>query len=140
MYNLTKYDKIQITDTKIIKFRNIGANSLQTWYTKCNDKNNNGNTHSFPKSTKTNSPTSHTGATSLPPIGDGFMYVETSSNNHDNNVFVNFERMDIIQIISITFYYNRFLILTNDSLKIMGRFRIQLLLEDNIWGTQCTIQ
>ena len=28
--------------------------------------------------------------------------------------------------------------LTNDSKKSMGRFRIQLLLEDNIWSTQYT--
>ena len=56
------------------------------------------------------------------------MYVETSSNNHGNNVFVSFERTDIFQISNITFYYDRFSILTNDSLKSMGRVRIQLLL------------
>ena len=33
----------------------------------------------FSKSTKTNSPTGHTGATSLPPIGSAFMYTKTSS-------------------------------------------------------------
>ena len=67
------------------------------------------------------------------------MYIETSSNIHGNNVFVSFARIDIIQITNITVYYNRFSILTNDSLKSMGRFRIQLLLEDNIWTTQYTI-
>ena len=30
------------------------------------------------KSTKTNSPTGNSGITSLPPIGDSVMYVETS--------------------------------------------------------------
>ena len=30
-------------------------------------------------------------------------------------------------------------ILTNDSLKSMGRFRIQLLLEDNTWSTRYNI-
>ena len=45
------------------------------------------------------------------------------------------ERTDIIQITNITFYYNRFSTLTNDSLKSMGRFRIQWLLEDNKWST-----
>ena len=65
---------------------------------------------------------------SLAPIGDSFMYIETSSNNHGDDVFCSIERTDIIQITNITFYYNRFSILTNDSLKSMGRFRIQLLL------------
>ena len=67
------------------------------------------------------------------------MYIETSSNNHGNNVFVSWERIDIIQITNITFSYKRFSILTDDSKKSMGRFRIQLLLEDNTWNTQYTI-
>ena len=88
----------------------------------------------------TNSPTSYLGATSLPPVGSAFLYIETSSNNHGHEkVFVSFERTDIIQITNITFYYNRFSILTNDSLKSMGRFRIQLLLEDNTWSTVYTV-
>ena len=62
---------------------------------------------------RTNSPTGSPGATSLPPIGKSFMYIETSSNNHGNNVFVSFGPTNIIQIIIITFYYNRFSILTN---------------------------
>ena len=64
------------------------------------------------------------------------MYIQTSSNNHGNNVFVSFERLDIIQIKTITFCYNRFSILTNDSLKSMVRFKIQLLLADNAWSTR----
>ena len=67
------------------------------------------------------------------------MYVDTSSNNHGDNVFVSFERTDIIQISNLIFYYNRFSITNNDSLKNMGRFRIQLLLEDNTWNTQYTL-
>ena len=67
------------------------------------------------------------------------MYIETSSINHGNNVFVSWERTDIIQITNTTFYYNRFPILTNEDKKSMGRFRIQLLLEDNTWSTQYTI-
>ena len=59
------------------------------------------------------------------------MYKETSSNIHGNVVSVFFERSDIIQISIITFFYNKFSTLTNDSLESMGRFRIQLLLEDN---------
>ena len=67
------------------------------------------------------------------------MYIETSSNTHGNIVFCSFERTDIIQISNITFYYNRFSILTNDSKKSMGRFRIQVLLEDNTWSTRYNI-
>ena len=139
IYNLTKYNKIYITDITIMKAGNTGANLLQIWNIIANDRNNNGNIHNFLKSTKSNSPTGFSGATSLPPIGDSFMYIETSSNIHGNKVFVSFERIDIIQISNITFYYNRFSILTNDALKSMGRFRIQFLLEDNMWSTQYTI-
>ena len=39
-YNLTKYDKIQITDTTEIRYPNIGSNFLQKWNIKCNNKNN----------------------------------------------------------------------------------------------------
>ena len=91
-------------------------------------KINNGKIQDFTKSTKTNSPTGHLGATTLPPIGISFMYIETSSNNSGNDdVFVSWERIDIIQITIITFYYNRYSILINDSKKSMGRFRIQIL-------------
>ena len=67
------------------------------------------------------------------------MYVETSLDNHGNNVFVSVERTDIIEITNKTFYYNRFSNLTDNSLKSMGGFGIQLLLEDNAWSTQYTI-
>ena len=48
-----------------------------------------------------------------------YMYIETSSNIHGNNVFVSFERTDII--------------------RSMGRFRCQLLLEDNTWSSRYNI-
>ena len=68
------------------------------------------------------------------------MYIETSTNNHGHErVFVSFERTDIIQISNKTLYYNRYSILTNDSLKSMGRFRIQILLEDNTWSARYNI-
>ena len=92
------------------------------------------------KSTSKNSPTSDSGATSPPPVGNSFMYIETSSNIHGHEkIFVSWERPDKIRISNITFYYNRFSILTSDSLKSTDRFRIQLLLEDNTWSTQYTI-
>ena len=137
IYHLTKYDKIQLTDTTIIKTGNSGGYLLPSWRIFCNDKNNNGKITNFIRATKANSPTGNSGASSLPPIGDCFMYIETSSNNSGaDNIFVSWERIDIIQITNITFYYNRFSILTDDSLKSMGRFRLQLLLEDNTWSTQ----
>ena len=138
-YNLTKCIKITITDITEIKLPNIGNALLQKWNIKCINKNNQCRINDFIKSTRTNSPLGYSGATSLPPIGNSSMYIETSSNNHGAIVFVSWERTDIIQISNITFYCNRFSILTNNSKKSMGRFRIQLLLDDNIWSTQYTI-
>ena len=139
-YNLTKYDKIQITDITEIKFPNTGSDLLQKWNIKCNNKTNQSRITDFLKSTKTNSPTGNSGATSLPPIGDSFMYIETSSSNHGNDdVFVSWERTNVFQISNISLYYNKLSILTDDLRKPMGRFRIQLLLEDNTWSTQYTI-
>ena len=122
-----------------MKSGNTGGYLLPYWKIICNVKNNNGKIQNFIKSTKTNFPMGNNGARSLPPIGSAFMYIETSSNNNGENVFVSWERTDIIQITNITFYYNRFSILTSDSHKAMGRFRNQLLLEDDTWKTQYTI-
>ena len=138
-YNLTKKNKTKITDTTIIKYPNSGGYLLQRRNIKCNDKNKNGKIQNFVRSTKTNSPSSNSGATSLRPMRDSFMYIETSSNNHGPNVFVSWERTDIILITNKTFYHNRFSILTEDNLKNMGHFRIQLFLEDNTWSTQYII-
>ena len=63
------------------------------------------------------------------------MYIETSSNNNGEIVFISFERTDIIQITNITFYYNKFSS-SDVNLTAMGRFRHQLLLEDNTWSTR----
>ena len=91
------------------------------------------------KSTKTNSPTGDSDTTSLTPVGVGFTYKETTSKNHGIKVFVGFERTYIIQISIVTFYCNRISILSNDSLKSMGRFRNQLLLENKTWSTRYNI-
>ena len=115
-----------------MRYPDIGGDLLQKWNIKCNNRNNQSRISNFIKSTKTNSPTSESGAESLPPIGNSFMYIESSSNNHgSDDVFVSWERRDIIQISNITFYYNMFSILTNEDKKSMGRFIIQLLFEDN---------
>ena len=106
-----------------MKAGNNGFSLLPNWRIVCNDKNNSGKISNFVKSTRTNSPTGSSGATGLSPIGNAFMYIETSSNNNRNIVFVRWERTDIIQITNITFYYNRFS--TSDSnLRGMGRIRI----------------
>ena len=94
-YNLTKYIKIQLTDTKIMKTGSSGAYLQPYWKVLCNDKNKNGKTSNFIKSTKTKFPTSDAGATIPPPIGIAFMYIEKSSNNNGDRVFVSFERTDI---------------------------------------------
>ena len=73
IYNLTKYNKILLTDITIIKLPNSGGYLLQNWNIKCNDKNNNGKIQNFIKSTKSSSPTGNNGAESLPPIGNSFM-------------------------------------------------------------------
>ena len=99
--SLTKCNKIQLTDITTIKASNSGGFCLQSWNIKCNDA---GKVQNFPKSTKTNSPTGSSGATSLPSIGVSFMYMETNSDNNGDNVFVSWERTDIIQITYITFY------------------------------------
>ena len=128
-YNLIKNDKVQLTDITVIKAGNSGGYLLQNWNIKCNDKNNNGKISNFIKSTKINSPTGGSGATSLPPIETAFMYIETSGGNYGtDNIFCSIEQTDIIQSSNITFYYNRFSI-SVDNLRSMGRFRIQLLLE-----------
>ena len=88
-YNLTKYYKIKFIHTTIIQ-RGNGQYLLIQWKVVSNDKNKNGVTTNFIRATKTNSRTKESGATSLPPIGDSFMYIETSSNNHgQERVFVN---------------------------------------------------
>ena len=127
-----------MTDITVLKSRNSGGYLLPYLKILCNDINNNGKITNFIRATKTNSPTGSSGATSVPPIGNAFMYIETSSNNNGNNVFCSFGRIDIIQITNITFYYNRFSS-SDVNLRSMGRFRIQLLLEDNTWSTQYTI-
>ena len=78
-----------------MKAGNIGGYLLPYWTIVCNDKNNCGKIQNFKISTKTNSPTGDSGATSLPPIGSAFMYIETSSNNHESNVFVRWERTQV---------------------------------------------
>ena len=130
-YNFTKFKKKkQIIDTTETKFPKIGSDLLQKRNIKCNNKTNDSKAGNFVKSTKTNSQVGYSGAESIPSVGNSFMFIETMSKNHGNNFFINFERTVFIQISDKPFYNNRFSILTNDSLESMGRFRIQLMLEN----------
>ena len=96
VYNLTKYEKIRNIDTTIMKHPNIGGYLLQNWAIKGSDKNSAGRLQNFIRSTKTNSPTGISGATSLHPIRDNFMFTETSAINYGPNVYCSFERTEVI--------------------------------------------
>ena len=134
-YVFTKFNKTHITDTTIIKAPNSGKYLLQQWNLKCNDRKGNGKIQGFVKSTKSSSPTQDSGATVLTPIGDSFMYFETSSNSNGDGVYGILERTDIIPVTNITFYYNRFLSSDIGS-QAMGRFRIQLLIDESVWSSR----
>ena len=67
-YNLTKYDKIQLTDTTVMKSGNTGGYLLPYWKIICNDKNGNGKIQNFVKSTKSSSATGNSGSTGLPSV------------------------------------------------------------------------
>ena len=90
-YNLTKDNSIQIRDTTLSNSGITGVSVLPYWKIIGNDKNKNRKISNVIESTKTNSPSSQSGATSLPPIGNSFMHRETSSNNIANNVLVSWE-------------------------------------------------
>ena len=140
-YNLQIYNKTQIIDNTKMIFPNTGYDLLQNWKIVCNNRHGEGKPSDFIKSTKTNSPTGDSGASSLPPIGSCFMFIESSSNNHNSandNVFVSFERTDIIHISNITFYYNRFSSSAADK-RNMGKFEI-LLLRNGVWEIENTMK
>ena len=101
---LLKLKQKPFTDTTKVKYAYTGGYELHNWVIRYNDKNKNGKKQTFNKSTKTNSPTAYSGTTSLPPIGDSFLYLETISNIHGNNVFISWERTGFIQVSNITFF------------------------------------
>ena len=68
------------------------------------------------------------------------MYIETSQKNSGSeHVFASFERRGVFQSSNITFSINYKSILANDSLRSVGRFRLQLLVEDNTWSIRYNI-
>ena len=135
IYKLAKCEKVNITDITDMRNPNAGPSFLQKLKLKCLNKNYNAKINTFLKSTTSSSPTAQSGASSIPPIGWSFMYIESSGNNHGaNHVMVSWERTDIIHISNMKFYYNRFSTY-DQNLRGMGHFRIQLSLEDNTWST-----
>ena len=71
-YNLTKYDKISITDVTERRAPCVVSDLLQKWKIVNNNKNNDKKIGKFLKSTKTSSSTGDSGADSLPPVGSSF--------------------------------------------------------------------
>ena len=132
---MAKYNKINITDITEIRNPNTGQYLLQKWKLKCLNKSYDAKNITYLKSTTSSSPTAESGATSIPPIGWSFMYVQSSENNLEaNHISVSWERSDFILISNTKFYYNRFST-SDQNLRGMGRFKIQLLLEDKTWST-----
>ena len=138
IYHLTKYNKYYLTDITSIISPNSCGYLLQRWLIECKDKNNSGKVTNFIKSTRTTSPTGDSGADALPPIGRAFMYIESSGNNNGDYTYVRLTRTDIIQISNITFCYNRFSS-SDNNLRGMGPFRIDILLDNNTWVNKYTI-
>ena len=81
---------------------------LQQWITKYNDKNNSSNLQTIEESPKATTSTTNTGATSLPPIGDSFMFVEKSGTNIGQKFSGSFERTDFIQISNVCSFITAF--------------------------------
>ena len=92
MFNPTKNDKIQITDTTIIRSQNEGKYLLQKWNIIYSDINGNGKLNKIIKPTKTSSPLVDSGATSTPPVGNSIVLIETSLGQHGNNFFCQFRK------------------------------------------------
>ena len=72
-YNLTKYDKIQSIDVLEIRWPIVAQDMLSRWISKSLNKVGGSKLRNFLESAKTSSPTSHSGATSIPPIGNSSM-------------------------------------------------------------------
>ena len=112
---------MQITDTIVTKTGNVGGFLLSLWKRECKDRNNKAKISNFIGATKSCSSTSNTEASTMHPMGDSFMYIETSGNNYGQNAFVSFQRIYIMQISHTTFFDNRFSIKNSRS---RGRLKV----------------
>ena len=137
--SLAKCDRQKYREKTILQKGNAGSNHLPLWKIGCNDKNGSGKLQKFFKSSKTLSPTPSSGAIKIPPIGTVF-YVETYQNNSGNeSVFVSFEGIDIIQVSTTSFYYNRYSARIGITPPCMGRYCIQHLLSEKTWSRRYKI-
>ena len=62
VYNITIFDKLQFRDTTVTKNPNSVKCLLQNWVIQSSDKNKNSKIQNCMRSTKTHSPTGHSGA------------------------------------------------------------------------------
>ena len=96
IYNLFKHAEKQLTDVTEFKYTNKRDSLILRWRIKISNRNDEAYFGIFLKSAKAGSPAADSGATSLPPIGTAFMYIDTSSNNHGHEkLFVTWGRTDI---------------------------------------------
>ena len=105
-YNLTLYNRFKNTDTTISKDSKQDGYLLQQWNIECIEKIDRVKITNFVKPSLSPTPTGSAGARSLPPIGDSFMYIKTSSNSSFPNVYCSFERTDIIQTSKTSLFQN----------------------------------
>ena len=103
---------------------------LQQWNNKYNYENKRGKITSFIRSPISSTPLGSIRATSLPPVGDSFMNLETSSNLSGTNVYCSFERTNFVEISNIEFYYTKWKRSAGSVHKARGMFRVQLVLSD----------
>ena len=140
VYNLSEYDRIQFTDKTVNKYPNSGGELSKQRDLKRIDKIDNVKTQNFIKSTKIIKSTGNSGTTNLPPIGNSFKYIKIRSGiSGSENVLCSSKWTDKVYINNIIYYYNNFSILKNDSLKSLGRIRIQLLMNNDTSSTRYNI-
>ena len=100
-YNLQIYNKTQIIDLTKIIYPN--TDFLQNWKIVCNINLNGRKPSDFLKSSQSSTPTGITGANVAPPIGNAFMYIESSSLIHGEN-FMYHLREQILFILVISHF------------------------------------
>ena len=103
VFDLTKNVGNQIIDTPIIKTGKAGPFLLTLWKVEYNQGVVAGKSSNFIRATKSTSPTPISGSSTIPPIAISFICMGIIGENLGLNLFVNFERIDIIQISNITF-------------------------------------
>ena len=87
VYILRKWKKEQIFDIAIINYPQSDGYLLKKTKKECYDKSSSRKLQNFVKSAKTAGPSGNTGATTLPWIGDWFLYIKTNCNQFGEVVF-----------------------------------------------------